>query len=66
LFHVGGVCVGAATNNQAKENVVIGLLVNALQCNIHHIRVHLDSQLLIAQLNNRYQVRNPALFRKYV
>jgi len=61
LVHVSSLCVGATTNNQVEYNVVIGLLADALQFNICHLRVHLDSRLLVAQFQNCYQVRDPCL-----
>jgi hypothetical protein len=47
-------------------DVVIGLLVDALEHRIHHLHVCLDSQLLIMKLNNVYHVLNPCLFIKYL
>ena len=66
LIHIDGICVGSATNNQDEYNCVNGLLATALQLGIHHLNVFLDSQLLVSQLNNHYQVRDPCLFRKYL
>ena len=45
---------------------VNGLLATTLQLGIHHLDVFLDSQLLVSQLNNYYQVRDPCLFRKFL
>ena len=66
LIHIDGICVGIATNNQDEYDGVIGLLVAALQLGICHLDVFLDSQLLVSQLNNYYQVRDPCLFRKFL
>ena len=43
-----------------------GLLTAAFQMGIRHLQVFLDSQLLVSQLNNCYQVRDPCLFRKFL
>lgn len=40
-----GMCIGYATNNQAKYDAMIGFLVGALTHRIH-LHVHLDSLLL--------------------
>ena len=66
LLHVSGVCVGSDTNNKVEYDVVLGFLTDALHLCIHHLYVHLDSQLLNAQFNNYYQVHHPYLFRRYL
>ena len=58
--------MGTTTNNQAEYDGVNGLLATTLQIGIHHLDVFLDSQLLVSQLKNHYQVRDPCLFRKYL
>ena len=66
LVHLNGMCIGSTKNNQAKYDVVIGLLVDALAHRILHLHVHLDSLLLVMQLNGVYHVHNQVLFRKYL
>jgi ribonuclease HI len=66
MLHSSGICLGAATNNQAEYIVFIGLLANAQRHHIRHLSVFLDSQLVILQLNNVYHVRDPCLFCKYL
>jgi ribonuclease HI len=66
LLHSSGICLGSATNNQAEYTVVIGLLVDAIHHRIHHLRILLDSQLVVLQLNNVYRVCDPCLFHKYL
>ena len=56
-----GVCIGTATNNQAEYDAVRGLLVDALSHRILYLHVHLDSLLLVMQLNGVYCVHNPIL-----
>ena len=58
-----GVCIGTATNNQTEYDAVRGLLADVLFHRILHLHVHLDSLLLVMQLNGVYRVRNPVLFR---
>ena len=60
--HLGDLCVGPTTNKQVEYDIVIGLLVDSIHYHIYHICVHLNSQLLIAQLNNFYIVYDPLLF----
>jgi ribonuclease HI len=50
LLYTSGICLGSATNNQVEYTIVIGLLVEANHRHIHHLRVLLDSQLVILQL----------------
>ena len=66
LIHIDRMCVGISTNNQDEYDGVTGLLVVTIQLGIHHLDVFLDSQLLVSQLNNRYEVRDPCLFRKFL
>ena len=66
LIHIVGICMGTMTNNQVEYNGVNGLLDTTLQLGIHHFDVFLDSQLLVSQLNNYYQVCDPYLFRKFL
>ena len=66
MLHSSGICLGLATNNQAKYTVVIGLLADAQRHHIRHLSVFLDSQLVVLQLNNVYHVRDPCLFHKYL
>ena len=61
-----GACLGSTTNNIAEYSAMIELLVNAISHGIVHLQVHLDSQLIVSQLNGSYQVRNPLLLRKYL
>ena len=63
LIHIDRICMGTATNNQAEYDGVNGLLVTALQLDIHLLDVFLESQLLVSQLKNHYQVHDPCLFR---
>ena len=66
LIHLDGICIRVATNKQAEYDAVTGLLTAALQMGICHLHVFLDSQLLVSQLNNCYQVCDPCLFRKFL
>jgi ribonuclease HI len=65
MIHSRGICLGLATNNQAENIAVIGLLDYAQHHHIRHLSIFLDSQLVVLQLNNVYRVRYPCLFHKY-
>jgi ribonuclease HI len=66
MLHSSGICLGSATNNQAKYTAIIGLLADAQHHHIRHLSVFLDSQLVVLQLNNVYGVRDPCLFCNYL
>ena len=61
LLSSGGICLGDTTNNVAKYSAVIELLHDALSLGISHLRVYLDAQLVVSQLNRVYQVHDPTL-----
>ena len=66
LIHIDEMFVCIATNNEAEYDGVVGLLVAALQFDIRHLDFFLDSELLVSQLNNCYQVHDPFLFRNFM
>jgi len=66
LFLSNGVRIGSITNNQVEYDAMIGLLINALTHRIFHLHDHLDSLLLVMQLNGVYHVHNQVLSRKYL
>ena len=66
LIGSSGACLGSATNNIVEYSVVIELLSNANTLGIRHLLVHLDSQLIVSQLNDIYRVCDPNLLRKYL
>jgi ribonuclease HI len=61
LVSLRGVCLGRATNNIVEYSVVIELLVDAISLGIHHLVVHLNSQLIVLQLSNVYTIQSPTL-----
>ena len=66
LILSNGVCIGTATNNQAEYDAVRGLLADSLSHRMLHLHVHLDSLLLVMQLNGVYRLHNTILFRRYL
>ena len=51
LLSSGSTCLGPSTNNIAEYSAIIELLLAAMSYGIHHMVVHLDSQLAVLQLN---------------
>ena len=47
LVSSGGVCLGPSTNNLAKYQEVIGLLMESLANDVRDIRVYLDPKLVV-------------------
>ena len=66
LIYLRGICLGRTANNIAKYNVVIELLLEAIALDIQELVVHLDSQLVVLQLNGKYSVRIPQILRMYL
>ena len=60
----GGVCLWPSSNNVAEYSVVVGLLHDGISNGIRFLEVHLDSQLVVSQLNDLYWVRDPTLLRR--
>ena len=63
---VGGACPGPTSNNVVEYRAFIALLWDSLSRGITQLEVHLDSQLVVSQLNRAYQVRNPILLRQFM
>jgi ribonuclease HI len=61
LVSSGGVCLGPSMNNVAEYSIVIELVCDAISHGIHSLEVHLESQLVLCQLNNSYHVHDPTL-----
>ena len=61
LVSSGSPCLGPATNNVAKYRVIIEILWDALSRGITQLEFILDSQLVVSQRDQAYQVRNPIL-----
>jgi ribonuclease HI len=62
----GSICLGEATNNVIEYSVVIELLCDALSHGISHLRVYLNTQLVMSQLNGVYRVHDPTLHLQFL
>lgn len=66
LLSSGSSCLGPSTNNITKYSSIIELLLDVVSHGIQHLVVHLDSQLVVLQLNGKYQVCDSFILRKYL
>jgi ribonuclease HI len=66
LLSSRGICLGDTTNNVIEYSTVIELLRDALSLGISHLRVYLDAQLVVSQLNRVYRVHEPTLHRRFL
>jgi ribonuclease HI len=57
----GGACLGPTTNNVVEYSTMIKLLRDVIVHGILCLEVHLDSQLVVSQLNGEYHVHDPTL-----
>ena len=55
------VCIGPTTNNIAKYQEVIGILIEAASQDVRNLVVLMDSQLVVCHLNHVYTIRNPMI-----
>ena len=65
LIISGARCLGSATNNVAEYQAAIGLMSEALSSGITHLIVHLDSQLVVSQLNGIYSIHDPSILHLF-
>ena len=65
LIISGAGCLGPATNNVTEYQAAIGLMTEALSSGITHLIIHLDSQLVVSQLNGIYSIRDTSLLRLF-
>ncbi len=61
-----GKCIGAATNNQAEYQAVVLALQKAKELGGEELEFHLDSELVVRQLNGEYKVKNQDLALQFL
>jgi ribonuclease HI len=66
LLYSEGICLGDTTNNVAEYSAIIELLRDAFSLGISRLRVYLDAQLVVLQLNRIYRVHDPTLHRRFL
>ena len=62
----GGVCLQPSSNNVAEYSAIIEILWDAILHGVLSLKVRLDSQLLVSQLNGLYHVRDPTLLQRFL
>ena len=65
-LRLNSVCIGSVMKNQEEYGAVIGLMCDALHQDICHMHVYLDSQLVLSELNQKFETRDTHMFRKYL
>ena len=63
ILFSGGVCLWPYSNNVAEYSAVIELLRDAISHGVLSLEVHLDSELVVSQLNGLY---HPTLLRRFL
>jgi ribonuclease HI len=53
--------IGEATNNVAEYRALIAGLELALACDISEIEIYVDSELVVAQIEGRWKIKNDRL-----
>jgi ribonuclease HI len=66
LLYSGGICLGDATNNVVEYSIVVEFLCDALLHGISHLRIYLDAQLVVFQLNGVYHIYDPTLNQQFL
>jgi ribonuclease HI len=66
LLSFGGIFLGDTTNNVVDYSAVIELLCDTLSLGISRLRVYLDAQLVVSQLNRIYHMHDPTLHRRFL
>ena len=66
VLSLGGVCLWPSSNITAEYSVVIELLRDAILHGILSLEVHLDSELVVSQLNGLFHVRDLTLLRRFL
>jgi ribonuclease HI len=61
LVSSDGIFLGPSTNNVAEYSVIIEILRDVISHGISYLEFHLDSQLLVCQLNDSYHVPDPTI-----
>lgn len=58
--------LGNATNNQAEYEALIAALKKAKDLNINELKVYLDSELIVKQINREYKVKDKDLAKLFM
>ncbi len=58
--------IGKATNNQAEYQALIAALSEAKKIGAKEVRVFMDSELIVKQMNREYKVKNKDLAKLFI
>ena len=58
VVHQAGQYIGTATNNEAEYQALLLALEKAKELGAGEVRCHLDSELVVKQLNRQYKVKD--------
>lgn len=61
-----GVYIGKTTNNQAEYQGLVAALEAAKKLGAAEVRCHLDSELIVKQMNRQYKVKDPGLQTQFM
>ena len=64
LLHSTAMCIGPTNNNHIEYTMVIEFLIDVTHVQIEHLKVHLDSQILIPRSDNKFvdNISNEVLY----
>ena len=65
MVSLGGILLGPSTNNLAEYQAAIRLLMEALANDVGEIKVYLDSELVVQELNRVCTIQNPNLLHTF-
>jgi ribonuclease HI len=66
VVHAEGKYIGETTNNQAEYQAVVLALEKAAELGGEELEFHLDSELVVRQLNGEYKVKNKDLALQFL
>ncbi len=58
--------IGKATNNQAEYEALIAALEKAKNLKLKDLKVYLDSELIVKQINREYKVKDKDLAKLFI
>ena len=61
-----GICLWPSSNNVVEYSAIIELLHDAISHGVLSLEVHLDSELVVSQLNGLYHVRDLTLLKRFL
>ena len=66
VLSLGGVCLPPSSNNVVEYSAIIELLRDSILHGVLSLKVRIDSELVVSQLNGLYHVRDLTLLRRFL